>query len=582
MMASVCNAARWAAAAAAVWIICAGAAGLDRAAAQGLGELLTTASGGDTRTPEQIASDEAAETAATLATITQTLRFLDEKTDAADELRKNLERADTDVDKASATKDLEAAQEEIAALNAQIEALATGVSEDDLREDARGGFDLEAELEQLIQPFILMLKSATENARAIETLKRSKLLAERTATAADEALARIAPLAQQAAAEETPDEVLVSRLGSIADGWRERRDLAVDRAAAAQRQLEARLAARADPRKSAEEAFQSFFSERGRNLAFGFGAFFGVFAAMRLLRRGALAALGPRRNRTVPARVGALMFDGLTILAAFGATLAVFNLYNDWLLTGLTVLLLLALGWFVLRSAPSLFEQVTLLLNLGAVQEGERVMLDGVPWRVRRLDFYTDLENPSLCGGDLTLPIRKLAGLHSRPTGPDEAWFPSEAGDVVQLQNGFWGEVVFQSPEMVRIKDDGGAIATFTTEDYLAQTPRNLSAGYEARASLRLDYEHSAEATGEIPDSLRAASRTALEKLVPREQIAEVAAELVSVDAAALNIEISARMTGAAAARFEDVSNALTQSAVACAAAKGWRLARHPFSLAEI
>ena len=71
------------------------------------------------------------------------------------------------------------------------------------------------------------------------------------------------------------------------------------------------------------------------------------------------------------------------------------DLRNDWLLLGVFGIMLLALGWVGIKMLPGAIEQVTLLLNLGAVQEDERVLIEGVPYRVRKLDFYTDFENPS-------------------------------------------------------------------------------------------------------------------------------------------------------------------------------------------
>ena len=61
------------------------------------------------------------------------------------------------------------------------------------------------------------------------------------------------------------------------------------------------------------------------------------------------------------------------------ATLFVFNMRNDWLLLGLGVLFLMALGWILIKTLPGMVEQIMMLLNLGSVREGERVIFNGIP-----------------------------------------------------------------------------------------------------------------------------------------------------------------------------------------------------------
>jgi hypothetical protein len=37
---------------------------------------------------------------------------------------------------------------------------------------------------------------------------------------------------------------------------------------------------------------------------------------------------------------------------------------------------------------PSFIREVMLLLNIGAVREGERVVYNGIPWLVKTLNLY--------------------------------------------------------------------------------------------------------------------------------------------------------------------------------------------------
>ncbi|MEL6979480.1 MAG: hypothetical protein AAGM38_12485 [Pseudomonadota bacterium] len=520
-----------------------------------------------TLTEEERAAAEAEAKAVrdSLGAIDSILEAEASKTEERDRLRAALDRAENDVDSEELKEALEAVNADLAELNGQIEGLATGVSSDEVS-DADAAFDINAEIEALVEPFLLMIKSATENARAIARLEQSLDDAESRREIAVRALTTLRPMLD-AAPEESE---ALARLTALRETWTARREAAEDQAAAAERQLELRRSDTFDPGRSTGEAFSSFVQERGRNLLLGVLAFAGVFLTLRLVKRGALALLGPTRSRTVVARLFALLFDGVTVIASFGALLTVFNYFHDWLLTGMTILLLLALGWVVLRSLPSIFEQVTLLLNLGAVQEGERLMFDGAPWLVKRLDVYTDLVNPALRGGSFTIPARVLTGLHSRPMDEGEAWFPTEEGDWVLLGDEVFGEVIFQSPEMVQVREEGGAIATYTLAGFLEQNPTNLSHGFRASIRFGLDYRHQELALKTIPEAMKAHIGEKLPLIVDRAHIRATDAFLVAAGASALDFELEADLAGAAAPLYEDLCEALTRIAVEVSLTNGW------------
>ena len=522
--------------------------------------------------PEPLSEEElarrAAEAEAAVEALSSIRGLLDaqiEKQKEREAQREAFDAASNEVDAEQTKQALEALDAEIAEIDAQIERLATGASGDEIA-TADDLFDIQAEIEGLVEPFILIVKSATENARAIAKLERERDEAADQTNIAQSALDTLGPILEAA----PEDAAAAERLRALRELWIERRDAAEARNATAERQLELRRAEQFDAGESASEAAESFVRNRGRNLIFGILAFAGVFFGLRLVKRFLIKALGETRSRTFAARLGGLIFDGLAMIAAFGAILTVFNYYNDWLLTGLTILLLLALGWVFLMSLPSMIEQLTLLLNLGAVQEGERVVIDGVPWLVRRLDFYTDLTNPALRGGAFTVPARKLLGLHSRPVGDNEAWFPTEEGDWVLIGDDLFGEVAHQSPEMVQVRKEGGAVVSFPIAGFLEANPVNLSKGFRATASLGLDYRHQAQALTEIPSKLKASIDVGLERIVDRDMILAVDAMLVSAGDSALEFELEADLTGDAAPLYEDICDALTQIAVACSIENGW------------
>jgi hypothetical protein len=101
---------------------------------------------------------------------------------------------------------------------------------------------------------------------------------------------------------------------------------------------------------------------------------------------------------------------------------------------------------------PRFLSMVMLLLNLGTVREGERVLYHSVPWQVAMLHFYVRLVNPALEGGELRLTLSDALELRSWAFTPDEPWFPTQKGDWLLLGEQTLGQVVLQTPETVRVR----------------------------------------------------------------------------------------------------------------------------------
>ena len=83
----------------------------------------------------------------------------------------------------------------------------------------------------------------------------------------------------------------------------------------------------------------------------------------------------------------------------------VFYLTNDLVLLGLTMLFVAGLRWGGVKFLPGYLEQVRLMLNLGPAKEKERMVMDGIPWKIDTLKFQCVLVNPALDGGVLRLPV---------------------------------------------------------------------------------------------------------------------------------------------------------------------------------
>ena len=513
-----------------------------------------------------------AEAVDALKTLSSLIISRNERREAVAKLKSELKKVkEPELEKEIAEK-IKAETGKLEQAEAQISALTTGVTAEEIEGDQNEKFQLQSELESLVQPFVKMMKDATENARQIEKLKRTLATAEKQQRLAERAIVRLALLNRVDAENEKDAESPTRKhLTALLDTWHKRQQAAKDLQETAEQQLSVRMDEAARSSGGLGTYATQFFRNRGLNLLLAITAFGGVFVIMGLIER--IAGWVQKRQgipRTFATRLIGLLFKVATAILAFLAMLAVFNIMNDWLLLGITSLFALAMAWIGLKMLPNITEQITLLLNLGAVQEGERLLLAGVPWRVRRLDFYTDLENPALDGGTFTLPVRELLGLHSRPAAQDEAWFPTNKNDWVQLKSGQVGQVLSQTPELVQIREFGGSIVTFETTAFLAEAPRNLSTGFRIRTEFGLDYRHQAIATVEIPDKLGEHVTKGMHDLLGTDGLVNLDVDLLSAGDSAIVFEVEACIDGNHAHRFEDIEREIPRLLVDACNINGW------------
>ncbi len=490
------------------------------------------------------------------------------------DLKQKLSEAKEDASKKELTKEVEAASAKLDQIEAQISDLSTGVTEAEFDSDTQKKFNLQEELESLAEPFVNMVKEATEVARRIDSLKGVIAQAERRQEVADRALERLKALQTTAQNVDTNDfeaaQALIARMLMV---WDKRAKEASNLAQTSKQQLALRLKEQSGSNSRLGTATARFIRDRGTNLLLALAAFAGVFIIMRLLAR-LLEAIRRRQgiDRSFVTRLVSLIYHLATIIVAVLAMLVVLNMRNDWLLLAVVAVFSVALAWIGLKMIPTLVEQTTLLLNLGAVQEGERVKLNGVPWRVANLGYYTDLINPDLEGGSFTIPVRELAGLHSRPAGVEEAWFPTRKGDWVQLSDGKLGRVAVQTPELVQIIELGGAWVTYPTSDFLEQAPRNLSNGFRVEIVFGVDYRHQAIATEQLPQRLRAYVQAGLARFVPAEAIVKVQVELLRAGTSSIDYEVEADLVGEVAHLYEEVEREIARLTVEACNVNGWTI----------
>jgi hypothetical protein len=173
-----------------------------------------------------------------------------------------------------------------------------------------------------------------------------------------------------------------------------------------------------------------------------------------------------------------VVYGILTFFFAFFFSVTTLYVLNDWVLVTLILLLMASLIWSSKHYLPTYFEQLKIIMNLGAIREGERMVYEGLPWKIKSLGYHCRLVNPALTGGYIRLSAKELLNHHSRPVGDTEPWFPTRNNDWTELSDGTFGKVLMQSPEMVEVKMIGDEHKFIPTRDFLNLNPVNLSQGF--------------------------------------------------------------------------------------------------------
>ncbi len=193
-----------------------------------------------------------------------------------------------------------------------------------------------------------------------------------------------------------------------------------------------------------------------------------------------------------------VMYNLAVVLLAFLFSILCLYLLNDWILVTFFILATSFALWGMKEKIPQFIDQFRLMLNFGPVREKERVIWNNIPWRVKKLGFYSILENPMLDGAIVRVHAKEMLKAHSRPIQKDEPWFPTQKGDWVDLSDGTHGMVKLQTPEYVMIQKIGGALQYYPTNSFIGLNPINLSSDSLIAIKFGLDYSHQNIITSEV------------------------------------------------------------------------------------
>jgi hypothetical protein len=517
-------------------------------------------------TAQAPASDESVESSALLRSLGDVLR-----TQQQLRSQRQLRQEELATDAARGREDqIRSDIREISSALAQLDAAFTQIaSEVDPRsfsvEEADRPVDLSEELRDLLAPLVSELKRATQRPREIDRLRTEIADHEVRLVAIGHAIENLGRLSE---AEMSP--TIREALARESSAWNARLQSERTSLAVARQKLEQQIAARRSIGESLRELYQIFFKSRGRNLVIALLATLAFWLVLRrvhqeLRRRGPLGRAGP----SFRGRVFDLLYLIVTILGAFFVFAVVLYFFGDWVLLILFLLMLLGLVWASKQAIPKFWSQATLLLNLGPVREGERLVVAGVPYRVESLGFYSLLANPELQGA-LRLRLDDLFALRSRPPEEGEPWYPTRTGDWVVLADGSFGQIAFQSIEKVRLRRAGGSERVYATADFPGLVPEVLSRGFLLAVTFGVDYQHQAQVTSAVPEQLRSFVEQGLQAAGVGDLLRSMQVDFKQAGASSLDLVVLCEWTGDAAPRRFGLERLVNRLCVDACNRHGW------------
>jgi len=481
---------------------------------------------------------------------------------------KKLKASTSESEKQALQTELTNLDKQLAETSADFERIATGVSPDVFAEQEKVSFSWKDELATLLEPSIKELKQLTARARQKTELKETiadynKQLA--TARRAVEHLNRLI--------NETKNAKIKAHLGELLPAWQN-----VEKRIGSKLDLSQRELAKLEDKdvsllKSSGNSVREFFRDRGRYLLIALLAFVVILLACRLFARLLFFIIpGARKEqRPIHVRILDIFFQIFSVCSAIIGLIFVLYTAEDWLLLSAAIILFIGLAWTVRQALPKMWQQVRLVLNMGSIREGERVIYNGVPWKVESLNVFCKLHNPAL-GIHLRIPIENMIGLISRPSHPEEPWFPCKRGDWIAIEGKPLAKVVSLSHEQVEVVELGGRRTVYQTGDFLGKSPANLSRNFSLRVVFGLSYDLQAGITTTVLTTLKDFLQQKLEENGYGEDCLSLAVDFLQAGPSSLDVAVLADFKGEQAASYRRIERALARWCVDCCNAHHWEI----------
>jgi hypothetical protein len=479
-----------------------------------------------------------------------------------------LEKSTSETEKLSLQSEISRLDEQLNDAQADFERIATGVDIGMFLGKKEETFDWKEEVMALVEPGIKEIKRMTVSARNKTKLKDELAYYENLVFVSRAAVRNIGELISK-----TKDKEVKKNLEDLLPEWKGIEKQIQNKLQIANMQLKEMSSDEKSLIESSGISIKKFFRTRGLYLMI---ALISCICAVLLLRLGAgvLVKWIPGYNlKYKPFHIR--LFDILARLASmfvvFFVLVLVFYIFEDWVLLSLSIIFLIGIGWAAKHTLPKFWHQSRLMLNIGSVREGERMIYLGVPWLVKNINVFSVLENPDM-EVSIRLPIEELLDKTSRPFHQNEFWFPCRRNDWVILSDGTWGHVTNLSHEMVQLVLAGGAKKTYQTPDFLGLTPLNISVGFSLKVVFGVSYDIQKEVTGKVLDIMSAHLKEAAEKEGYDKGLVSLQVDFQEAGSSSLDLVVLAGFKGEMAPQYYKLSRAIQRWCVDACTANNWEI----------
>lgn len=526
--------------------------------------------------PALFAADEEADAKPTQAelveeTLTSLADFIELQSSLKadiEQLRKALKKPESDAEKASLQEELKKLEADLASTQKNFEKIAAGSDLKSLRAVEEQKFNFQQELLSLVEPAVKEMKEMTSGVRQKSNLKETITYYSEKMPVAEKAVASLSSLI-----EKTENKTVKKNLVSLLEEWKKQQTFMQSELQAAELQLDKLLSNETSFAESSGDYLKSFFQKRGRYLFQALLVVIVVLIISRLIYK-AMTRVIPgyrREHRSFRIRLLDLLHRLITLVLAIAGPMVVFYMVEDWVLFSISILLLIGVAWTLRQALPRYWQQIQLFLNIGSVREGERLLLDGLPWRVKQINVFSTLENP-VARLTQRVPLDDLVDLKSRPLKQDDPWFPCKKDDWIIMKDGVRGKVIGISQEMVTLVQRGGAQCTYTMGDFLGGSPLNLAPNFRIKESFGVTYDLQKEVTEEIPAILEAHIARRIEEEGYGDKLLNLRVEFGLANTSSLDMIVIADFKGELGDLYNRLRRAIQCWCVEASNIHGWEI----------
>jgi hypothetical protein len=514
------------------------------------------------------ASQEDPQQRDTISTLQSLLKLQSDLKRNIRDMSEQLAAAETTGDKKNIQTQLDKLEADLQTTTRNLRGIAAGADIASLRATEEEEFSLQQELFSLLKPALKELKDMTSHVRLKSELKDKIAYYKAKQLVAELAVTNLTGLLNK-----NENESLDRYLEGMLAEWRQQLTVMQSEQQSAEVQLEKLESSEASLADASQSYLKSFFQQRGLYLAYAITVVLGILLLSRLSNR-VMVKLIPgyrQEHRSFHIRLLDLVHRIITVLLAIMGPMVVFYMVEDWVLFSLGILLLLGIGLTLRAALPRYWQQIQLFLNVGSVREGERIDLDGLPWRVRQINLFSLLENPA---AELIQRVRidDLVDLKSRPVKRGDSWFPCKKDDWVMLSDGMRGKVAGITQELVELIQRGGARRTYLTADFLSLSPLNLSRNFRLKETIGISYSLQGESVAAIPDTLRGYIERRAEEEGYADNMHNLRVEFEKANSSSLDLVVIADFDGVLADLYGRLSRALQRWCVEACTEYGWEI----------